>query len=459
METYSKNERTTFMREQLKQEIQNRVTVIDTSALTFTDVRDYQHLAEGNVWNKAIQAALDEKKNVFIPNLGHPIFLAESIFMDSGCNLDIALDQEIRLCPKVNTCMIRNRNIRSGNAFYVEQEDPDEQITVNGGIWCSEGNGRLRVDKFGTSVGGFAHLLFSNVKGLNVTNITILGGATSYAVQITNAHDFYVDHISFYDHRKDGVHIDGPAKYGIIRNLKGSNLGDDMVALLAWDWYASGVTHGDIEYVLVEHVEGDDNEIRLLSGRKEYPNKKTHDCAVRNCVIEDVSGIYTYKMYYQPNCANVEFGTDYDSALNVGEMSNIYFKDISFPCLRESGFNDIPVYGLFDILADCENLNFENISISQSWEDLEKKNIRVVNAGPISAPYKVVEDPKEWGELFDPNAICTVKDIHLKNVTFCGQLETDPEKLFKETKQSPNSELPKLGGNGYGIIEEIEVTL
>lgn len=447
------------MREQLKQEIQNRVTVIDTSALTFTDVRDYQHLAEGNVWNKAIQAALDEKKNVWIPNLGQPIFLAESIFMDSNCNLKIAPDQEIRLCPNTNTCMIRNRNIRSGNAFYVEQIEPDENITLSGGIWCSEGNLTLRVDKFATSNGGFAHILFSNVKGLNVTDITILEGSKSYAVQITNAYDFYVDRITFLDHKKDGVHIDGPAKYGIIRNLKGSNLGDDMVALLAWDWTNSGVTHGDIEYILVEHVEGDDNEIRLLSGRKEYPNKKTHDCAVRNCVIEDVSGIYTYKMYYQPNCANVAKGKDFDSALNVGEMSNIYFKDISFPCLRESGFNDIPIYGLFDILADCENLNFENISISQSWEDLEKKNIRVINAGPISAPYKVTEDPKEWGELFDPDAVCTVKDIHLKNVTFCGQVETEPEKLFKETKQTPNLEFPKLGGNGYGIIEEIEVEL
>lgn len=445
------------MREQIKQDIKNTVTVIDTSSLSFTDVTEYKHLAEGNVWNKAIQAALDEKKNVYIPYMGEPIFLDDAIFMDSGCNLKIAENQEIKLCPNVNVCMIRNRNIIPGNFGYVEQYNPDEYITVQGGIWSSEQNSLLCIDKFKSSIGGFSHFLFSNVKHLNITDVTFAGGCASYAIQITNAYDFYVNHIEFYNHKKDGVHIDGPSKYGIISNLKGKNLGDDMVAILAWDWYRSGVTHGDIERILVENVEGDNNELRLLAGRKEYPNKTTHDCAVRDCVIENVSGIYTHKMYYQPNCANVTHGNDFDSALNVGEMSNIYFKNISFPCLRESGFNDIPVYGLFDILADCENLHFEDISISQSCEELASKNISLINVGPLSAPYKITEDPKDWGDLFDANAVCTVKDIHLKNITFQGKEETDPKKLVKETRQKPNPDNPRLGGNGYGTVEKIEV--
>lgn len=446
------------MREQIKQEIRQNVTVIDTSGLSFTNVMEYAHLAEGNVWNKAIQTALDEKKNVYIPDMGEPIYLKESIFMDSGCNLKIDKNQEIHLCPDIATCMIRNRNIIPGNVFYVEQYHPDEMITVSGGKWSAAGcKGALRIDKFCTSNGGFSLFQFSNVNHLNITDITILGGFYSYAVQIGNCHDFYVDHIEFYNHPKDGIHIDGPTKYGIISNLSGNNLGDDMVAILAWDWHGSAVTFGDIESILIENVKGDGNEFRFLTGRKEYPNKTTHDCNIRNCVIENVSGVYTYKMYYQPNCQNIQFGKDFDSAQTVGEMHHLYFKDISFPCLKENGFQDIPVYGLFDILEDCENLYFENISISQSQEELEEKKIRVINAGPLSAPWKIGDDPNEWGELFDADATCTVKDLHLKNVTFNGVKVTDPDRLVKETHQKPNPVYPKLGGTGYGKIEKVEI--
>ncbi|MBO5453876.1 MAG: hypothetical protein J6A69_07960 [Clostridia bacterium] len=449
------------MREQIKKDIKETVKIIDTSKLEFVNITEYKHLVKDNIWTKAIQTALEEKKNVYIPDLGHEILLDDSIFMDSNTNLKVDKKQLIKLLPNKNICMIRNRNILPGSHKYIERENPDCNITVSGGIWNATGNHGMRVDYLHAVEGGFAHMAFSNIEHLNVTDVTFLGGAASYAVMISNCEDFYVDNIYFDNHKKDGVHIDGPSKYGIISNLKGEGLKDDMVAILAWDWYGSGMTHGDIEYVYVHDVEGVDNEIRLLSGRKEYPNHLTHDCAVRNCVFENINGIYTYKMYYQPNCKNVIYqDKNFDSALTVGEMENIYFENISVPKLRESGFNDIPVYGIFDILADCKNINIKDVKISDSCENLENKNVKLVNVGPISATWKYGDSVETWGDFFDPDMCCTVEDITFENIIMAEEKITDAEKLVKETIQKINPDYPNTtpkGGTGYGKINKVNV--
>ncbi len=447
------------MKEQIKERIKGTVKIIDTDSIDFVDIREYEGLVRENVWTKAIQTALDEKKNVYIPDLGHEILLDGTVFMDSHTNLKVAEGQIIRMKENTNVCMLRNRNMLPGGHAYTEQVDPDEYITVEGGVWAAPGNRAMRMDKMRTIVGGFAMIGFSNVRYVNVKNITFSLG-TSYAVMISNCTNFYVDNIKFDRFDKDGIHIDGPARFGIISNLDGVGLGDDMIALLAWDWYSSGVTNGDVEDILVENVAGDNNEIRLLTGRKVYPNGKKKDCDIRRCVFENVTGIYTYKMYYQPHYMNVAWGKRFDSAETVGRMDDVYFENITIPKIREAGFNDIPIYGIFDILADCANLNLKNIKIEHSLEELDAKNIKFINVGPISATFKYTDDKANWGDFFEPDMCCAVDNINIENVTFGGKKVTDAASLVKETHQKINPDYPNTlpeGGTGFGKVKCVNV--
>lgn len=447
------------MKEQIKKNIINTVKIIDTSAVEFVNVTEYEQLVHDNVWTLAIQTALDEKRNVYIPDMGHEILLDGTVFMDSNSNLRVAPNQVIRLKEHTEVCMLRNRNMLPGGHAYIEQNDPDEYICVEGGIWAAPNNGRLAMDNLKTIVGGFAQLAFSNVRHINIKNMTFSQGG-SYAVMISNCTDFFVDGIKFDRYYKDGIHIDGPAKFGIISNLDGVGLGDDMVALLAWDWYSSCITNGDIEDIYVSNIAGDNNEIRLLTGRKVYRNGKKKDCDIRRCVFENITGIYTYKMYYQPHYMNVAWGKYFDSAETVGRMDDIYFENITVPKIRDTGFNDIPVYGVFDIFADCKNLNIKNISVDHSVEELDKMNIKLVNVGPISATFKYTEDKASWGDFFEPDKCCTVDDITITDAVFNGTKITAPEMLVKETHQKINPDYPNTlpaGGTGFGTVKSIDV--
>lgn len=448
-----------MQKEEIKTRIRKNVKIIDTSKLEFCNVLQYEHMVENNIWTKAIQTAIDEKKNVYIPYIGHEILLDGSIFMDSNTNLRVDKKQVIRLAEKSNVCMVRNRNMIPGGHAYTEQAEPDENITIDGGIWAAPDNDRLMMDKYQTIKGGFAQLAFSNVRNVNITNAVFSRG-TSFAVMISNCTGFFVDNIGFDNFGKDGIHINGPARYGMISNLGGEGLGDDMVALNAWDWYASSVTMGDIEDVIVENVQGDNNEIRLLAGRKIYPNGRKHDCDIRRVVFENISGIYTYKMYYQPYYLNVAYGKGFDSAETVGNMEDIWFENITVPKIKDSGFNNIPVYGVFDILTDGRNLNFANIAFEQTLTELDSMNIKLINVGPISATFKYTDDKANWGDYFEPDMCCTVEDINLENVVFAGEKITEAEKLVKETHQTINDDYPNTlpqGGTGYGKINKVTV--
>lgn len=220
------------MREKIKKEILENVTKINTESVKFTSVLEYRHLVKNNIWSDAIQAAIDEKKSVFIPDIGEDIILDSPIVLDSGCNLKADKNQKFRILPQNGICMVRNRNIAAGNHKYTEQSNPDEYITVSGGIWSTGYNRDCKNDRFGTLQGSWDVFEFSNVNHLNVTDASFTESA-SFAIQIGNCTGFYIDNIFYKNHHADGVHVNEPSKYGIIRNLSGKDLGDDLVALNA----------------------------------------------------------------------------------------------------------------------------------------------------------------------------------------------------------------------------------
>lgn len=89
-------------------------------------------------------------------------------------------------------------------------------------------------------------------------------------------------------------------------------------------------------------------------------------------------------------------------------------------------------------------------------DELKKKNMCLVSVGPLSAVWKHGSDnPDEWGEVFDPDAICHVEDFYFKNITFEGELVNHPAEIVREVHMKVNENYPKTtpkGGTGYGIV-------
>jgi hypothetical protein len=92
----------------------------------------------GKLWTRAIQAAVDENQTIFIPDRGEPYYIDAPIVLKSGRHLIADETAEIRLKPGTNTCMVRNERPVCGQEGPVNPDnDPDTDITIEGGIWTT----------------------------------------------------------------------------------------------------------------------------------------------------------------------------------------------------------------------------------------------------------------------------------------------------------------------------------
>ena len=102
---------------------------------------------------------------------------------------------------------------------------------------------------------------------------------------IGNCRNFIIQDIEFKDVNRDGIHVEGPAYDGLIRDIRGRT-GDDMIALNAWDWTNSSLTFGSIYNVIVEDIKCDPgylwSEMRLHPGNYVLPDGRTIECPVYN---------------------------------------------------------------------------------------------------------------------------------------------------------------------------------
>ena len=280
-------------------------------------------------------------------------------------------------------------------------------------------------------------------------------------IQLSNLQRFRVSDLSFIRYGRDGVHLNGPASYGEICNLYGEDMGDDVVAVNAWDWDTSAISFGTIEKLYVHDNKTPNNELRLLPGRKLYEDCFV-DCDIRQCIFERLSGVYTFKLYCQPNIFNVMVEGHHDVSGTVGNIYDIWFKDIEVDENKNSGFNGLPVNGIFDVCADCRNLHFENIHVCASYADVERRRMKFMSVGPLSAVWtNGSENPEDWGEVFDPDAVCAVKDVYFKNIRFEDRAATTRETLTKEITMTLNPDYPHTqpkGGTGYGKLGQIYIS-
>jgi hypothetical protein len=399
------------------------------------------------VWTAAFQAALDEHHKVHVPARAEPYYLDGPVVLKSGDTFKADQNAELRLKPGCNTCMVRNANlIGSANAPVPEEMKPDRDITIEGGIWSTlattlrETNGNARGASSSSQAVPGTHgvILLQNVRNVIVRNVTVRQ-SKAFAVHLGNVHDFQVEGIRLEQHRRDGVHVNGPASNGVIRDVRGDSH-DDTVSIAAWDWRNCAPSFGPIHDLLIEGVSGvaeqSADAIRLLPGVKRFDDGTTLDCSISNVVLRDITDIREFKFYDQPN---LELGRDKDFSVGLGSLKNIRLERLV-----------LTRPGVIQVAADVDGLSIDDVEVGFSPGD----DFRLVEIGPMSQTYRHGPDPAKWVEIFSPDRDVTVRRFRLSGVSLQGAKWSvaDAETRFVQVRdQAVNPKYPlstPRGGTG-----------
>jgi polygalacturonase len=400
---------------------------------------------EGEPANAAIQAALDNSNAAHLPKRDRPYVLDGPIILKSGQKLTADADTVIQLKPGTNTCMVRNEHIVGfADKPVPENTNPNTDIHIEGGIWTTfgEGNTRGHSSKQAHVHGTHGVILLQNVRRVTVRNITVRR-SKAFAVHLANARDFTVDGVTLDEHGRDGVHVNGPASDGLIRNVSGVSH-DDTVALNAWEWKNYAPSFGAIHHIVIEDVRGapdgvpSANSIRLLPGVKRFSDGTTLDCPIHDITIRNITDIRDFKLYDQPN---LEVGRDNDASAGIGTLKNITFEKLIF---NRSG--SIQVH------ANTDGLTVRNVKLNFP----PPADHHLIELGPKSQTYKHKRDePATWVEIFSPDLDCTAWNITVSGVRLRdSQADVPIEQVVRVIELKPNPDYPKTtpkGGTGKGI--------
>lgn len=403
-------------------------------------------LIDGECANVAIQTALDKNNAVHLPKREQPYLLDGPIILKSGQKLSADADAVIQLKPGTNTCMVRNAHIVGFADKRVPADTkPDTDITIEGGIWTTfgEGNTRGHSSKQEPVPGTHGVILLQNVRRVSVKNITIRQ-SKAFGVHLANVSNFTVNGVTLDEHGRDGVHVNGPASEGLIRNVNGVSH-DDTVALNAWEWKNYAPSFGAIHHIIIEDVHGSPdgipsaNSIRLLPGVKRFSEGTTLDCPIHDITIRRATDITEFKFYNQPN---LELGRDNDFSIGVGSLKNLRLEDLTF---------HRP--GKIEVHADTDVFVLQNVRIhhpiTPDWH--------LIALGPKSMTYKhgKPDDPTKWTEIFSPDLDCTVRNVSVTGVRIRDAKTDLPiDQIVRVIEQKPNPDYPKTtpkGGTGKGI--------
>ena len=395
--------------------------------------------------NAAIQAALSNSNTVHLPKRDQPYLLDGPIILKSGQKLTADADAVIQLKPGTNTCMVRNEHIVGFAENPVPADTkPDTDIHIEGGIWTTfgEGNTRGHSSKEAHVHGTHGVILLQNVRRVTVRNITVRQ-SKAFGVHLANAHDFKVEGVTLDEHGRDGVHVNGPASGGVIRNVSGVSH-DDTVALNAWEWKNYAPSFGPIHDIIIENIRGapDDipsaNSIRLLPGVKRFSDGTKLDCPISHITLRDITDIRDFKLYDQPN---LEVGRDQDFSIGVGTLKNLRFEKLVFHHR-----------GSIQVHANTDGLAVSDVKLDFPPSD----DFRLIELGPNSATYKhKSNDPATWVEIFSPDLDCTVRNVSVTGVRFRdASTDLSTDQLVRVIEQKPNPDYPKTapkGGTGKAI--------
>ncbi len=433
---------------EIKEKIYTSLAAMETenkaaiSALTDrTLLTDYAHLVYnapcGKVWTKALQAALSEHEIVEIPTGREPYYIDDTIIIPSGRRIE-AWRAVLCLTPECRVLMLRNEHAKDGTKAPIDTGDGDKNISICGGCFAesrTERAGYGASGRYSENDGEFfgvsTCMLFNKIEGLTLENVTFRNTA-GFAVQVGDIRNAIFENVWFKDCFADGLHINGGSENIVARHIYGE-VGDDLVALNAYDWQNSSVNFGAIKNVLCEHLNlaplSRYKALRFEPGIYTYADGTTVDCALENVIIKDVIGIKTFKMYLQtPPYA---IGGEREPG-EAGTLDNFFFENISADL--QGPIDAFPEYvngnavrgafAAFELGASIGTLCLEDIELTLHGEEFPLSYL--VTIGPKS----IVAKGKE---TFDPYLSSSAENLILKNITVNGKKPEDILPLLCET--------------------------
>jgi polygalacturonase len=306
---------------------------------------------------------LDKCGTVRIPDGRY--LITKPLIIHSNTHLILSSLATLRLADRANCSILDNDGLYS--------DETNVNITIEGGIWDgnhmmqerqkipNEGRpGDENEDKICDKQTYISNIYvvfmvrLVHTQHLQVKNLTFKD-PTSYAIHIADSRYFNVENITLdYDLLKpnmDGVHIQGPARFGKIRNIFG-NANDDHVALCANGTIRSEITRGDIEDVDIDGVYCDNGYtgVRLLS----------RGDAIRNIHISNIHG--EFRFYAVSFTHHYPIRDDKPILLENIHISDIYASKSRAEC-AENHKSAVEKAALiwFESGIICRNITVENV--------------------------------------------------------------------------------------------------
>jgi len=427
----------------------NFINIFDFSKyIKKTETRD--------IWTDAFREALKCGKYLFIPKGKY--YIDDTVILPS--NITIQADKKAEICLVKGTKVVgfRNADVIDGSKRKVDFDEPmSENIVINGGIWATEYDARAAYGKIcafddeDSMHGVHAFMLFSGVRNLHLSNLTFKS-TPAFALQLGRLDNFIVEKIKFDSCYADGVHINGFVKNGVVTNVEGE-VGDDLVALNAYDWPNSTINQGPIENVRITNIKSKGKGVhwmRFLPGVTSEAEGKI-DCYIKDIFVSNIKGVTTYKLYLQ-----TPIYKEKPEGATVGWMKNITIQKLKIvkdrPSDETSNYQAAdPLtgrFGVFELGSNIDGLILKDIKVKFKCESKYAKNVKLIMVGPKSSR---IED--KGIEIFDPYVKSTVKNLAYKNITVNGKKVKNLKNHIEEIifDKIYDSEY----ATGYGKVENI----
>ena len=238
---------------------------------------------------QAIQEMLDKKGYVYIPDGTY--LITKPLIIHDNTHLHASSFAHFRLADHANCSLLDNDGLYSKTL--------NTNITLEGGVW--DGNNMMQerqvipdenvpcaYDEYILNRLAIFMIRFVHTKNLVIKNITFKD-PTTFGVHIANVEYFRIENVTLdYNLKKpnmDGVHIQGPARFGKICGVYG-DAHDDHVALCANGTTRSEITRGPIEEIEISGIYCNNGYtgVRLLSSGD----------PVRNISISEIHGKFRF---------------------------------------------------------------------------------------------------------------------------------------------------------------------
>lgn len=403
--------------------LSDAASVTDYAQLVRTDAKGRK------IWTDAYQRALDEHEIVRIPASEEVYWIDRTVTVPSNRRIEAADSAVTRLTAETTTLMLRNRSTVNGARLPVRGQSRDANIAIVGGRWEEShakraGYGRTgKYDEKHSFPGVSTCFLFNNVNGVTLRDLTFRNTA-GFAVQVGEISDFSADHIRFDHCFADGLHINGNTYRVYVSDVSGQ-VGDDLVALNAYDWKNSSVNFGPMRRVLCENLvsppDGGYKAMRILPGVYQFADGSKVDCAITDLVIDGVSGVNTFKMYLQT--PRYKIGTDPEYG-EVGTLGNVFFRNVKIDMSRpadmlEPYMKSDPLRGTiaaFEFGSRTHRVVMERVEVTLHRDRFPHSYIACVG------PKSVVAGEYE---IFDPYLSSHVEELVWKDVSVNGKALED----------------------------------